>query len=58
MNYAPDSTWSLDPREKSQLNSGPPVPLGLGNQVSVEFNLIYRWVCYSTAGPGAEVKSC
>ena len=39
-----NDTWSLDPRV-----SGPSVyandgtPMGIGNQVSLEFNLIYRW---------------
>ena len=39
-----NSTWCLDPRV-----SGPGVyskdgtPMGVGNQVSLEFNLVYRW---------------
>ena len=39
-----NDTWSLDPRV-----SGPSVyandgtPMGIGNQVSLEFNLLYRW---------------
>ena len=39
-----NDTWSLDPRV-----SGPNVyandgtPMGVGNQVSLEFNLLYRW---------------
>ncbi|KAF7594156.1 hypothetical protein BBP40_010005 [Aspergillus hancockii] len=38
-----NSDWKLDPRtEISPLNS-PAVPRGLGNQVSAEFNMIYRW---------------
>ncbi|OOO07799.1 hypothetical protein OAory_01042990 [Aspergillus oryzae] len=38
-----DSDWKLDPRtEISALNS-PTVPRGTGNQVSAEFNMIYRW---------------
>ena len=39
-----DSTWSLDPRmqeHKSILVN--PVAQGVGNQVSAEFNLVYRW---------------
>ncbi|KAH7303488.1 linoleate diol synthase [Stachybotrys elegans] len=39
------STWDLDPRsqeKKNALNSNP-APEATGNQVSVEFNLIYRW---------------
>jgi hypothetical protein len=44
MNYAPESNWVLDPRSdfsKDLVNGD--FPLGVGNQVSVEFNLIYRW---------------
>jgi hypothetical protein len=39
-----NDTWNLDPRV-----SGPSVyandgtPMGIGNQVSLEFNLLYRW---------------
>lgn len=39
-----NSDWSLDPRTKEGKNlfsNG--APEGVGNQVSVEFNLIYRW---------------
>lgn len=44
MNYAPDSTWALDPRESFSDDFAPGTfPLGVGNQCSVEFNLIYRW---------------
>jgi hypothetical protein len=44
MNYAPDSSWVLDPRESfSQVFDKAGFPKGIGNQVSVEFNLIYRW---------------
>ncbi|KAK0667336.1 putative linoleate diol synthase [Cercophora samala] len=39
-----DTTWSLDPRTKSGKNMfSQPSPRGVGNQVSVEFNLLYRW---------------
>lgn len=34
-----DSNWQLDPRVK--IKNGP--PLGSGNQVAAEFNLVYRW---------------
>ena len=34
-----DSNWQLDPRAK--FKDGP--PMGTGNQVSAEFNLVYRW---------------
>ncbi|KAI1768174.1 linoleate diol synthase precursor [Hypoxylon sp. FL1150] len=40
-----NSTWDLDPRtdeKKSAVNSNP-APEATGNQVSVEFNLVYRW---------------
>jgi linoleate 8R-lipoxygenase/9,12-octadecadienoate 8-hydroperoxide 8R-isomerase len=44
MNYAPESSWVLDPRESfSQVFDKGGFPMGIGNQVSVEFNLIYRW---------------
>lgn len=37
------STWALDPRiEKSQFD-GEGAPRGVGNQVSAEFNLLYRF---------------
>lgn len=39
-----DSVWDLDPRlseHKSLFVT--PAPEGLGNQVSAEFNLVYRW---------------
>ncbi|GKT58023.1 fatty acid oxygenase [Colletotrichum tofieldiae] len=45
MNRSP-SSWALDPRTnegKSILRGA--TPEGTGNQVSVEFNLIYRWHC-------------
>ncbi|KAI1417225.1 linoleate diol synthase precursor [Hypoxylon sp. FL1857] len=39
------STWDLDPRsrEKKNLFNTDPAPQATGNQVSVEFNLVYRW---------------
>lgn len=44
LNYAPDSSWVLDPRESfSQVFDKVDFPVSSGNQVSVEFNLIYRW---------------
>ncbi|KAG7427304.1 Psi-producing oxygenase A [Fusarium oxysporum f. sp. raphani] len=43
LNYAPDSSWVLDPRESfSQVLDKVDFPVSTGNQVSVEFNLIYR----------------
>jgi hypothetical protein len=38
------STWTLDPRKNfSEVYNSAGVPSGVGNQVSVEFNLVYRW---------------
>ncbi|KAK6088565.1 fatty acid oxygenase [Seiridium cupressi] len=39
------STWDLDPRtqEKRNAMNSSPAPMATGNQVSVEFNLVYRW---------------
>ncbi|KAF9877234.1 fatty acid oxygenase [Colletotrichum karsti] len=48
-----DSSWALDPRTnegKSILSQQ--TPEGTGNQVSVEFNLIYRW--HNTISPKDE----
>jgi len=39
-----NSTWALDPRlDKGKQFSGNGTPQGIGNQVSAEFNLSYRW---------------
>ncbi|KAI2466477.1 linoleate diol synthase precursor [Annulohypoxylon bovei var. microspora] len=40
-----DSTWDLDPRSREKKNAfnSNPAPEATGNQVSVEFNLVYRW---------------
>jgi len=39
-----DSNWKLDPREDLDNVFDPTgVPKGIGNQVSMEFNMIYRW---------------
>ncbi|KAK2858498.1 hypothetical protein FQN49_004674 [Arthroderma sp. PD_2] len=39
-----DSDWSLDPRsENAKPFLGPTVGSATGNQISAEFNLIYRW---------------
>lgn len=39
------STWTLDPRSNDFVDifDSQGVPIGVGNQVSVEFNLVYRW---------------
>lgn len=38
------SEWLLDPRANPEMKFGPSgIPEGVGNQVSVEFNLVYRW---------------
>ncbi|KAG9780764.1 heme peroxidase, partial [Aureobasidium melanogenum] len=39
-----DTTWTLDPRKNfADIFTEAGVPSGIGNQVSVEFNLVYRW---------------
>jgi hypothetical protein len=38
-----NSTWNLEPRENFDILDMGGFPRGVGNQVSVEFNLIYRW---------------
>ncbi|KAI1101502.1 linoleate diol synthase precursor [Jackrogersella minutella] len=40
-----NSTWDLDPRSQETRNAlnSTPAPEATGNQVSVEFNLVYRW---------------
>lgn len=39
-----DSTWNLDPRvQETQSLIVTPAAEGVGNRVSVEFNLVYRW---------------
>ena len=39
-----NSTWTLDPRKNfNNVFDESGTPLGVGNAVSVEFNLVYRW---------------
>ncbi|CAH0040852.1 unnamed protein product [Clonostachys rhizophaga] len=39
-----DSTWTIDPRTNMDRHAQKTTaPTGVGNQVSVEFNLLYRW---------------
>lgn len=38
-----NSTWTLDPRSTEDVYDIEGTPRGIGNQVSVEFNLLYRW---------------
>ncbi|RPA72611.1 putative fatty acid oxygenase PpoA [Ascobolus immersus RN42] len=39
-----DTTWTLDPRfDPARVWNPDGTPAGVGNQVSVEFNLVYRW---------------
>jgi hypothetical protein len=39
-----DTAWTLDPREQAyNAFDSEGIPKGIGNQVSMEFNLIYRW---------------
>jgi len=41
-----DSDWKLDPRESlPKVFDSDGLPRGIGNQVSIEFNMIYRWHC-------------
>ncbi|GIK07532.1 hypothetical protein Aspvir_003198 [Aspergillus viridinutans] len=37
------SDWTLDPRKSLEVFDKGGVPRGVGNQVSAEFNMIYRW---------------
>ncbi|KAL4894294.1 heme peroxidase [Aspergillus ambiguus] len=37
------SNWKLDPRGQIDVFNSEGIPRGLGNQVSAEFNMIYRW---------------
>ncbi|KAI9147362.1 heme peroxidase [Paramyrothecium foliicola] len=39
-----DTTWTLDPRKDDHnVFDKDGIPKGIGNQVSMEFNLLYRW---------------
>ena len=38
-----NSDWKLDPRGRIEVFDAQGVPRGVGNQVSAEFNMIYRW---------------
>ncbi|KAI9681280.1 MAG: hypothetical protein M1817_002563 [Caeruleum heppii] len=38
-----DSAWNLDPRADASVFGKRGTPEGIGNQVSAEFNLVYRW---------------
>lgn len=39
-----DTTWTLDPRfEPEKIYNPDGTPAGIGNMISVEFNLVYRW---------------
>lgn len=39
-----NTTWTLDPRvEMGKVFGQDGAPRGIGNQVSAEFNLVYRW---------------
>ncbi|KAL2826654.1 heme peroxidase [Aspergillus cavernicola] len=38
-----DSDWKLDPRKTLAVFDHDGLPRGIGNQVSAEFNMIYRW---------------
>ncbi|KAL4739296.1 heme peroxidase [Aspergillus similis] len=38
-----NSDWKLDPRKTPSVFDSEGLPRGVGNQVSAEFNMIYRW---------------
>ncbi|KAL5001260.1 heme peroxidase [Aspergillus recurvatus] len=38
-----NSDWKLDPRKAPSVFDSEGLPRGIGNQVSAEFNMIYRW---------------
>ncbi|KAF7587423.1 hypothetical protein BBP40_007242 [Aspergillus hancockii] len=38
-----ESDWTLDPRKSLEVFDKGGVPRGVGNQVSAEFNMLYRW---------------
>ncbi|KAL4777371.1 heme peroxidase [Aspergillus nidulans var. acristatus] len=38
-----NSDWKLDPRKNLSVFDSEGLPRGVGNQVSAEFNMIYRW---------------
>lgn len=39
-----DTTWTLDPRfDPDKIYNPDGTPAGIGNMISVEFNLVYRW---------------
>ncbi|GME49944.1 Fatty acid oxygenase [Neofusicoccum parvum] len=43
-----NSNWTLDPRkafEGEHIFDQKGIPMGMGNQVSAEFNFVYRWHC-------------
>lgn len=42
--HSANTSWTLDPRQEiGRKYDGQGVPRGIGNQVSVEFNLLYRF---------------
>jgi hypothetical protein len=39
-----DSNWKLDPQNTfDSIFDETGIPSGIGNQISIEFNMIYRW---------------
>lgn len=38
-----NSDWTIDPRKTLSAFDSEGLPQGVGNQVSAEFNMIYRW---------------
>ena len=52
-----NSNWTLDPRKNfDNVFDTAGIPSGIGNQVSAEFNMIYRWHA-ATSNHEAWVKS-
>ncbi|KAG0652625.1 9,12-octadecadienoate 8-hydroperoxide 8R-isomerase [Hyphodiscus hymeniophilus] len=52
-----DSNWTLDPRKNfDNVFDAAGIPSGIGNQVSAEFNMIYRWHAATSAHDEAWVK--
>jgi hypothetical protein len=53
-----DSNWTLDPRKNfDNVFDAAGIPSGIGNQVSAEFNMIYRWHAATSNHDEAWVRS-
>lgn len=52
-----DSNWKLDPRKNfDNVFDTSGIPSGIGNQISAEFNMIYRWHAATSNHDEAWVK--